>query len=278
MNSFLTRLLTGVVFVATMVAGVYGHYWSFALLFTIIGAGCLWEFYGMVLEKQSPVWYRLLDLLPGVLLVAGGFVLQGGQGAFLSYAALLNVLMALFFLYFVMELFGKSEWPFQRMAWRALGMAYIALPLFLLSQWACPDGTYVPHRAMGLLVLVWSNDTFAYLTGSLMGKTPFMPRISPKKTWEGTLGGVVCTAGLAWLAGIYFPFFGREQWLILALLVGGGGTLGDLVESMLKRSFQVKDSGNLLPGHGGLLDRFDAFIFVLPFVVLSGDWWMVVSG
>ncbi|HMQ85927.1 MAG TPA: phosphatidate cytidylyltransferase, partial [Saprospiraceae bacterium] len=237
MNSFKTRLLTGVAFVVAMVAGVYGHYWSFALLFTTIGAGCLWEFYGMVLEKNTPIGHRVLDVVPGVLLIGGGFALQSGYWSFLTEVLLLRMLIALFFLFFILELFRANEKPFGQMAWRALGIAYIAVPFYLLPQLACSTGDYVPHRVMGLLVLVWSNDTFAYLTGSLVGKTPFFPRISPKKTWEGTLGGIACTAILAWLAAQYFPFYSQLQWLLLAFIVGVFGTLGDLVESMLKRSF-----------------------------------------
>ncbi|MEO0775984.1 MAG: phosphatidate cytidylyltransferase, partial [Bacteroidota bacterium] len=121
------------------------------------------------------------------------------------------------------------------------------------------------NTVFGLLLLTWSNDTAAYLVGSRIGKTPLFPRISPKKTWEGSLGGVVITFLIAFLISQWFREHSTKQWLVLAGIVAIFGSTGDLVESMLKRSENIKDSGNLLPGHGGVLDRFDAFIFLLPF-------------
>jgi phosphatidate cytidylyltransferase len=119
---------------------------------------------------------------------------------------------------------------------------------------------------LGILGLNWINDTFAYLTGSLIGKTPFFPRISPKKTWEGTLGGIFFTVIIAWGISYYLNVYTPNQWVAIAASVAIFGTLGDLIESMLKRSVGVKDSGNIMPGHGGFLDRFDSFVFLLPFV------------
>ena len=120
--------------------------------------------------------------------------------------------------------------------------------------------------------MTWMNDTAAYIVGSQIGKTPLFPRISPKKTWEGTLGGLAGTLILAFLLNEYFEELILRDWLILAILVGLFGSLGDLVESMLKRSFAIKDSGRLLPGHGGFLDRFDGFIFMLPFAAAYIVW------
>lgn len=169
------------------------------------------------------------------------------------------------FLAFIYELFSGSARPFQNVGFIVLGMIYIGAPFALLSFIAFDGEKFNSWVVLGLLLLTWMNDTGAYLVGSNFGKHLLFPQVSPKKTWEGTIGGVVIT----FITAALFSHFTGEMrlfdWMILAAIVATFGTLGDLVESMLKRSVGVKDSGNLLPGHGGVLDRFDAFIFVLPF-------------
>jgi phosphatidate cytidylyltransferase len=128
---------------------------------------------------------------------------------------------------------------------------------------------YHPALVFGLLLLVWASDSFAYLIGSRIGKTKLFPRISPGKTWEGTLGGILGAVTAAFVLHYLFPTeLTLNTWLGLSLIAVVFGTLGDLIESMLKRSLNVKDSGNLMPGHGGMLDRFDAFMFFVPWAVL----------
>ena len=124
------------------------------------------------------------------------------------------------------------------------------------------------NTVFGLLLLTWINDTAAYLVGSQIGKHKLFPRISPKKTWEGSIGGGVFTLILAGVLGYIFEEQSVVQWLILGVIVVIFGSIGDLIESMLKRSYNIKDSGTILPGHGGLLDRFDAFIFLVPFATV----------
>ena len=133
-------------------------------------------------------------------------------------------------------------------------------------------GAFHPNIIFGLLLLTWANDTGAYLIGSQIGRTKLFPRISPKKTWEGSLGGVLVAFMTAYLLSLFFKDLVLKDWLILAFLVSIFGSIGDLVESMLKRSLKIKDSGNLLPGHGGMLDRFDAFLFLLPFAAAYLLW------
>ena len=125
-----------------------------------------------------------------------------------------------------------------------------------------------PNIFMGILVLIWINDSFAYFTGKRFGKNKLFPRISPGKTWEGTIGGALFTLALSYVVFLAFNDFSFEKWAGIAFIVAVFGTIGDLVESMLKRSKGVKDSGSIMPGHGGALDRFDSFIFVLPFIWL----------
>jgi phosphatidate cytidylyltransferase len=178
----------------------------------------------------------------------------------------------LLFLSFVFELFAKSEQPFANVAFIILGMVYIGIPFALLDFIAFDADKFYTNTILGLLVLTWANDTGAYLVGSQIGKTKLFPSISPKKTWEGSIGGVVITIFIAILMSFFFEECTMVQWIVLAIIVVIFGSIGDLVESMLKRSYSIKDSGNLLPGHGGFLDRFDAFIFLIPFATAYLLW------
>ena len=270
------RTITAVFFAAAMIGGIYGGVWPFFFLFLFIAAGSLWEFHGLLLPKDEPnfTMKRLLGVKQGVLallmvvfyrfpeLFSSGIL----QGWLTEWPFLLTFLMGIALLF---ELFGTSKTPFQNFGYYAAGIFYIALPVSMLYDVASL-ADYHPNRVMGIFWLIWTNDTMAYLIGSRIGRTKLFERISPNKTWEGTLGGAVCTVLMAWLLSAYVPDFSAAQWLAVGAMVGIFGTLGDLVESMLKRSVGVKDSGNLLPGHGGLLDRFDSFLFVLGFV------WVVV--
>jgi phosphatidate cytidylyltransferase len=265
------RTLTAIAFVAVMMAGIYASTLSFLILFSLVALGCLWELLGLLLpaEEGHHALRRLLGTLVGGLALAlPTYARFGGLGEGAPLAAdwpfLLPLLLALLAL---VELFGQAREPFRNLGHYALGILYIALPIAMLFDFASL-ADYHPHRVFAIIWLIWTNDTMAYLIGSKLGKNKLFERISPKKTWEGTLGGALCAVLMAWLISHYVPDLSPAQWLGLGLVVGVFGTLGDLVESMLKRSIGVKDSGDLLPGHGGLLDRFDSFLFVLPFVWL----------
>jgi phosphatidate cytidylyltransferase len=261
------RIVTAVVFAAAMLGGVYGGELSFTCLTAGIIAGCLWEFYGLFLPNEPKknlrrVWGIMFGLLPLVPLVENLFYSQPGM----VYAVVL-----LFFLSLLLELYLHSPAPFQQAGAYLFGFFYICFP-FVFLNWIArgsADGHYAPNRVFGLLLLIWTNDTMAYFAGSRWGRTKLFERISPKKTWEGTIGGGLCTVLVAWILSRFFGDFNPAQWIVLGAVAAVFGTLGDLVESMFKRSLGVKDSGNLLPGHGGLLDRFDAFIFALPFFWLA---------
>ena len=173
---------------------------------------------------------------------------------------------------FFIELFRNKPNPFNNIGFTVLGIIYIIVPFLLLSitsfDITSSDISYAPNKLLGFFLLIWANDTFAYLVGIAIGRTKLFERISPKKTWEGTIGGIICTQGIAYIISIYFTELTMIQWMIIALIISVFGTLGDLVESMFKRSLGVKDSGNILPGHGGILDRFDAVLLCSPFVVV----------
>lgn len=269
MQGLWRRFTTAVIFVCIMVAGHFTGEITFTLLFLFIAAGCLWEFFGLTLDLHTRrdkirKWLGvLLGLLPFGLVTALSISQVRDPEAFVSIASLLFAPFV--FTIFIYELYSHSKEPFANIAFMILGLFYIGVPFALVDFIAFDGDDFRATIVLGLLVLTWVNDTGAYVTGSLIGKTPLFPRISPNKTWEGSSGGVVVTLVFGYLLSLIFDDIPVGQWLGLALIVAIFGGLGDLVESMLKRSVNVKDSGNLLPGHGGLLDRFDAFIFVVPF-------------
>ncbi len=260
-----------------MIGGIFGGKLAFFILFAVVTAGCLWEFFGLLFQgKGHRMLRRVLGsawvLAPYLLLGGSALGYLGGQYAFAGIAVIIFAAAP----FFMLELFLNPDKPFDHVGRYVLGMFYIGIPFGLLTYLSMPMGeffsgdTYSPWRVFGLLGLVWVNDTMAYLVGSRLGRRKLFERISPKKTWEGFIGGGVFTVMVAWLASGHFPEFTQTQWILLAIVATVFGTLGDLVESMLKRSLDIKDSGNLLPGHGGLLDRFDAFLLAIPF------YWLVL--
>ncbi len=268
MKGLTRRAITAVLFVVVMLTGLFIGKLSFILLFAVITILCLWEFLGMVLHHDTRRdWIRIFI---GVVFGLSPFVLASvmhmALGSNDRFVIITSVLFfPLIFMAFVYELFTGSEKPFQNVAFMVLGMVYIGAPFSLLNFIAFDGNSFNVWPIFGLLLLTWMNDTGAYLIGSKLGKTPLLPRISPKKTWEGTLGGVAVTFGVGYLFCAITGELRLMDWMVLAAIVAVFGSIGDLIESMLKRSIGIKDSGTLLPGHGGMLDRFDAFIFVLPF-------------
>lgn len=265
----LQRLFTAIIFAAIMIGGIYGGKISFLLLFALISCLCLWEFLSMVLigkAKQDRVRKFLgivVGMIPYILEAVYLLDLVRFRGQFLVLSSF--ALFLLIFLIFIYELFSKSEKPFNNLAFIVLGMIYIGFPFALLTFIAMGQGQFYPNIIFGLLLVTWCSDSGAYVVGSMIGKTPLLPRISPKKTWEGTLGGALITLIFVFVLSWFIAELSLLNWFIIAIIIIIFGGFGDLVESMLKRSFQIKDSGRMLPGHGGILDRFDAFIFMLPF-------------
>lgn len=158
--------------------------------------------------------------------------------------------------------------PFANIGVTLMGLLYVSLPMALLNIIAFTDKGYTPRRIFFLIFLIWAADTGAYFAGKNFGKHKLAPSISPGKTWEGWAGGAALTLATGWAAGYFLPDIPLSHRLVAAGVVAVFGPLGDLAESMLKRSAGVKDSGTFLPGHGGLLDRFDAFLLVLPVLAL----------
>ena len=237
---------------------------AFALFVTI---GCTFEFYRLV-GKQGATPSRWLGYLMGVFLTAVlslvNFPVSGGAVDKVVMCLLVFGVFAAVPLVIALQLWKHSERPFADALYTLLPALYIAIPMGLMATLH-----YEYNVLVMCIIMVWVNDCFAYMGGSLVGKHKMWPRHSPGKTWEGTAIGVVAAV----LVGLFIgPLFDtsmlRYDWVVLGLICGVVGTLGDLSESMLKRSVGVKDSGNIMPGHGGFLDRFDSLLFILPVVAV----------
>ena len=269
--TFFTRLGSSIVFVAIMLTGLLWNEWSFFGLIVLIEVLCLRDYFRLVqkIDKESfwPKWLPVAVQLVGLLVLA----LYCNKLSELSPLVIRIVLMLLPVLPAILLLAGvlSKKNSFSALMQAAGGMMYITLPMLLLLN----IRTYDFALPIAIIVMIWSNDTMAYLVGSFIGKHQFSP-ISPKKTWEGVIGGAVLTIAAAGIYGYYSETYRFIDWMALAFCVTIAGTLGDLMESKLKRMADIKDSGSLMPGHGGALDRFDSLLVAAPFAFLYSYYFM----
>ncbi len=261
MNNFIQRILTGTVFIGVILASIWWGPFYFQLLFLLVAILALNEFFRLTTtEDDQP--NRIAGVVAGTLCyVLISFTASGDLPV-----KLLTLILPVLVLLFFAELYRKKKFPFRNISLTVTGIIYTTVPLALLTNIAYTDFLYSRALLMGYFILLWSSDSFAYVHGNLFGKTRLFERISPKKSWEGSILGGMTTLGVAWAFAVFNPEIPLIQWMIMAVLICITGTLGDLTESLLKRSLGVKDSGNLLPGHGGILDRFDALFLSVPFV------------
>ncbi|HEX3009181.1 MAG TPA: phosphatidate cytidylyltransferase [Bacteroidales bacterium] len=264
MNNFFKRAITGALFVIVLLGSILLHPLTFALLFSVVLVLGLLEFYRLIKAKDiHPQKY--IGIALGVVFFLASF--RNAQN-YLPSGIFILFIPAVAGI-FLLELFRNKPNPFHNIAFTIVGVLYIAVPLSFLNSLVFHDRItleYNPEILIGYFVLIWTSDTGAYLTGMAFGKHPLFKRISPKKSWEGFAGGTVLTIGMSFLVAQFSHEINIYQWTIVAVIIAIFGVLGDLVESMLKRSLDVKDSGNFLPGHGGILDRFDSLIISSPFV------------
>lgn len=257
------RAITALFFVGVLLASLLLDRYVFAVFFVALSVYCLDEFYRMVTDeaiKPSRVW--------GLLLGALVFGLYAGYALDIIPANYMLLSIPLGAVVFISALYRKQEKPFLSIAYTLLGVVYVVLPFLAFFGLAFVAEGYHYGVPLGFMLMLWANDTGAYLVGKFIGKHRLFERISPKKTWEGFFGGVVLAFAVSLVLAHYLPVLATWQWVGMALLVSVFGTFGDLVESMLKRSQQVKDSGVILPGHGGLLDRFDGLLLAAPVVLV----------
>lgn len=266
-SSLVPRTITGVLFVAVIVGSILYNPVSFTSIFAAIAALSIHEFVGLINEDGKTHVNKLITMAGGIYLffAFGGYCSNMiGSRIFLPYLIILMYLL-------ISELYLNQEDPIRNWAYSMLTQIYIALPFALLNvlyyqsvQNMTTINTILP---LSIFVFLWTSDTGAYCVGSLIGKHRLFERISPKKSWEGSIGGGVLAIIAAVIFAHFFPFLNILQWVGLAIVIVVFGTWGDLVESLMKRKLGVKDSGNVLPGHGGFLDRFDSSLIAIPAAV-----------
>ena len=274
MKNLMVRTLSGLVLVAVFVGAVLGSQWSFGALLLLILVGGQTEFYKLARETGlSP--QRWMGLAVGVLLFALNFIVfrqfsrsvtDEAGGAVLYLLLYIGLLLPTLF---VCELFRRSATPLANLGATLLGVLYVAVPLSLLLYVPvlAGDGVWRPETVLCYIFIIWANDVFAYLVGMTFGRHRLCERLSPKKSWEGFFGGLAGAVATG-LAAAYALDANYWVWGGLALVASLSGVAGDLVESMFKREAGVKDSGQVIPGHGGVLVRFDALLLSAPYVFL----------
>lgn len=265
-KNFILRTITGLLFVAVLAGCTIYSPITFGILFILISALTTREFVQLMNKTQAIHVNKTITMLGAayLFLACMGFCMGAiGSEVFIPYSAILLYL-------FISELYMKREKPVLNWAYAMMSQLYIALPFAMLNALAFLKDTesnsvnYNHILPLSIFIFIWLNDTGAYCVGSLIGKHRLFERISPKKSWEGSIGGGLLVIASALILSNLFPFMSMEAWIGLALTVVVFATWGDLTESLLKRQLQIKDSGNFLPGHGGLLDRFDSALMAIP--------------
>ena len=269
-KNFIVRTITGVLFVAILVT-CFLRPETMVLLFALITGLTIWEYSGLVNEWDDIQVNRFISTVAGVYLflaMAGYCMGVTNSTVFIPYLITIIYLI-------VSELFTQAPNSVNNWAYTMLSQMYVALPLSTINVLAFQtqaNGGYNYILPLSVFVFLWVNDTGAYCTGSLFGKHKLFPRVSPGKSWEGSIGGAVLVlivaAVVGWLLGDAEKAMSIPVWMGLGLVVVVFGTLGDLVESLFKRTLGIKDSGNILPGHGGMLDRFDSALMAIPASVI----------
>ena len=256
-----TRAITGFFFVIVMLASVLTGRYVFDVFYFLLAGFCLWEFYGLL--KDTSIKPNITAALINSAFIYLIFALM----AYYNDANKLILLLPLSLsAVSISELFKKNEAPFTNIAYTYFGIMFTVIPFTFFHALAYVEGAFNPHLPLAFLLMLWGNDTGAYLVGSKFGRTKLFERHSPKKTWEGFFGGLIITIAIAFILDKCFTEEPLQNLIWMAVLISVFGTIGDLIESMLKRSLNVKDSGGILPGHGGLLDRFDGLLMAAPIV------------
>lgn len=265
MKNLVTRALTGIIFVAVLVSAIYFHSYYFLVVFGLITGLSLWEFYGLVEHYENTSIKRFAASASGAYLFAASFAYSNGLVGgtiFLPYLLFLMFLL-------IAELYRTGSNPINNWSLTLFAQVYCAGSFSLLNFITSVPNTpgefvHIPIYALAIFIFVWLSDTGAYVVGSMIGKRRLFERISPKKSWEGFYGGLAFALIASQVFAHYMPDTAWYTWLGLAATIVIFGTWGDLIESLMKRTLGVKDSGHVLPGHGGMLDRFDSVMMAIP--------------
>ncbi|WP_273567755.1 phosphatidate cytidylyltransferase [Maribacter halichondriae] len=259
MREVLRRALTGAVYIILLLSAVFLNSDAFDFLFMTFGLACLYEYKRLVQLKGYHIFIAYLALW-------WVFIYLTNDKWLVNILMFITIAIDIVLLFY---LFNKKEKHFNTFQKFVIGLFYIGGGCIFLTMIPYKDDAFAQLLIMGIFILIWVNDSFAYIVGKSIGRTKLYPSISPKKTVEGTLGGFIFAMVAAYVMGLYEPLISPVQWMILAGVIVIAGSLGDLLESKLKRSAGVKDSGAILPGHGGMFDRLDSLVFAAPFAYLT---------
>lgn len=262
-NNLTQRIITGLAGSALIIFSIVFSEWTYFCVFFFICLMALLEFYDLSgLDGMVP--QKTFGTICGMIVFSLVFFIERGDISYRYYFTIFPLISCVY----MIKLYKKFERkPFTNVAFTFLGIFYVAVPFALLHIAAFENGSYNYEIMTGCLFILWATDTGAFFAGTLFGKRKLFERISPKKSWEGAVGGAVLALAFALLMAYYFHTLAFWQWMCIAAIIIVGGIFGDLVESLLKRSIEIKDSGDSLPGHGGFLDRFDGLLISAPFIV-----------
>ena len=264
MNNILVRTLSGAVFISLILIPLFleDPLISLLVLFVFMILGVI-EFNNFFKDSQiikiNPQLNLVFSFAIGVLFLVAHFC---------QLDVAIHFILPILFLWNLTELWRKQEQPLLNIGVSMYGFLYVCVPLFLAMNMQFNETRSFP-LLVGMFLLIWTNDTFAFLSGKFFGNHKLFERISPKKTWEGTIGGFIFTLVMAFVISYFFDPTNQFFWMVSVVIIVPAAIFGDLLESLFKRSLGVKDSGTIMPGHGGILDRFDATLYTLPFFY----WW-----
>ena len=270
MKNLIIRTVTGALFVAALIGAIlYGEH-AFGILFLLITILSVREFSSLIKQYKGVTFSTLLSVCGGAYLFAALYMTTHYH--YVDTLQIFAPYMAIVLFAFIRQLYDTKSKPLDNFAYFVLTQVYAALPFALLNilstVGATKPETYNFVLPLSIFIFIWSNDTGAYCFGCMLGRHKMFERISPKKTWEGFIGGALVAMGVGALLSCYFDILLMWQWIAMGAVVVVSGTLGDLIESSMKREMEIKDSGKMLPGHGGVLDRFDSTLFAIPAVLI----------
>jgi phosphatidate cytidylyltransferase len=263
MNNFIKRTISGTIFIAVIISAILSNTYTFAVTFAIICGLATAEFHKITNQLENVNVNLGLGIFSSILLFICSFLYNSGiiSGKVFSMYGLSLIIV------FIYELYRRKSNPINNWAYFILGQAFIAIPFALLCSILYKVG-YQPIILLAVFFTIWVNDTGAYIVGVTIGKHRLFERISPKKSWEGFFGGAVFALISGYVFSLYISEISLLNWLVLSEIIVVFSTFGDLIESLLKRTLNIKDSGNTIPGHGGILDRFDSMILAAPAVYI----------
>lgn len=259
-NNLLQRSVTGLVFASLVIGSILWNPYLQTLVFSVFMVLGLMEYYRLFKGRKDIQVSSEIGIFIGLFI----FTLLVGISLKILPVISITFIVPLLFTLILVELWKKHEHPISNIALMVFGVLYVVIPFYLTIDLNLRNTFYLP-TVVGMFLLIWANDTFAYVCGRIFGKHKLFERISPNKTWEGTIGGIFFTLLLGFIIGKYINEGNTFFWVISAIIIAPGSIFGDLLESLFKRSLNIKDTGTILPGHGGILDRFDAALFSIPF-------------